>query len=222
MGRKQNQVWCLGSLTLATHPCIGRTYPTLSWHSAGRGELPNSRNQIILNDFSSLVDGELVTDPIALIIKPNDFFKCSGPIYQPLASFNNKITSTESSHYHDLDLIGQFVSGSVGGFVEVLSATVEFDVENSDLFSSPLVQQDGTLFSEARIRFFNPQLIGIEYFSEVISHTSTTLKVKILNMDANVYDVTGKCLYLVILIAGDIRKCKTLRFFQLGEKKCKQ
>ena len=150
----------------------------------------NGRNQIQLNDFSSLVDSELTIQPTALIIKPFDVFRVTGPIYQPLSSFNNKRTSTESSHYHELDLVGRFLDGEIGSFTEILSATVEFEVLNSDLFSSTIVQKDGTLFKDARIRFFNPQEVGVEYFSEVIEHTSTTIKVKLLSntdWDFNTY-----------------------------------
>jgi len=141
----------------------------------------NSRNKITLNDFSSLIDSEVVTDPMGLIIEPNDIFRLTGPIYQPLASFNNKITSTESSHYHDLDLVGSFVDGTIASFTEVLNATVTFEVSDSDLFNSSLIQKDGTLFAEARIRFWNPLEIGVEYFSEVIEHDTTTITVKLLN-----------------------------------------
>jgi hypothetical protein len=138
----------------------------------------NFRNRIELSDFSSLISSDT---PVALSIKPNDIFRITGPIYQPLASFNNKRTSVDSSHYHELNLIGGFVSGEVDSFVEVKNATVEFKVSESDSFSSSIIQQDGTLFKEARIRFFNPEQIGIEYFSEVIQHDSENFVVKLLN-----------------------------------------
>lgn len=141
----------------------------------------NSRNKIILNNFSSLIDPEEITDPIGLIIQPNDIFIASGKIYQPLSSFNNKITSIESNHYHDLSLVGGLVSGSISSFSEVLISTVEFIVSNTTLFNNTIVQQDGSLFYGGRIRFYNPLQIGIEYFSEIIYHTSTTIKVNLLS-----------------------------------------
>jgi len=141
----------------------------------------NSRNKIILNDFSSLINTEIITTPVGLIIGSDDVFRLTGPIYQPLSSFNNKITSTDSSHYHDLDLVGGFVSGSIASFEQVLNATVKFEVSDTSLFNNALVQKDGTLFKDARIRFWNPLEIGVEYFSEVVQHTATTMTVKLLN-----------------------------------------
>ena len=137
----------------------------------------NSRNTVYLNDFTSSTGDT----PIALSIKPNDLFRASGKIYQPLASFNNKKTSVDSNHYHKLDLIGEFMNGDIDSFVSTVDSVVEFAVSNSNIFSSTIVQKDGTLFSEARIRFYNPQQVGIEYFSEVISHDSSNIKVKLLN-----------------------------------------
>jgi hypothetical protein len=151
----------------------------------------NSRNRIELEDFSSLIETSEEDSnevPIALQIQPNDVFRSTGPIYQPLSSFNNKRTSTESNHYHELNLIGSFIDGEIGSFVNIASATVEFEVVNSDLFGSSIVQKDGTLFKGARIRFFNPEFIGIEYFSEVIEHTSTTMTVKLLNNNSWDFD----------------------------------
>jgi hypothetical protein len=141
----------------------------------------NSRNQIILEDFSGLISTEEGASPVALTIQENDSFRATGPIYQPLSSFNNKSTSTDTAHYHDLDLVGGFVDGSIASFTSVLSATVEFEVSDTTLFDSAIVQKDGTLFAEARIRFYNPQQIGVEYFSEVISFTATTITVKLVS-----------------------------------------
>jgi len=142
----------------------------------------NSRNQIVLNDFSDLLTSNDDQETYALLIDPNDYFRLTGDIYQPLSSFNNKRTSTDSSHYHDLELVGGFVKGSIDEFIENTASTVEFSVADTTNFNIDLVQKDGTLFEEARIRFFNPQDIGVEYFSTVISHTNNSITVKLLNI----------------------------------------
>jgi hypothetical protein len=151
---------------------------SVAFETIGMKLYQNFRNKIELKDFSSLITSGT---PVALFIKPNDIFRVTGPIYQPLATFNNRRTSVESAHYHELDLIGTFVEGVIDSFTTVKNATVKFEVGDSNLFSSSIVQQDGTLFKEARIRFFNPQQVGVEYFSEVIEHDSTSMTVKLLN-----------------------------------------
>jgi hypothetical protein len=143
----------------------------------------NSRNRVILNDFSSLIVSTDESEPtaIALSIQPNDTFRSVGPIYQPLASFNNKKTTTESAHYHELDLVGDYVDGTIASFDTILNDFVTFTVADTTLFDSALVQKDGSLFEGARVRFFSPTQVGIEYFSEVLSFTSTTMTVRLLD-----------------------------------------
>jgi len=137
----------------------------------------NSGNKIVLRDFSNLVSEGVY----GLIIQPNDAFQVVGQIYQPLPSFNNKKTTVNSGHYHDTELVGGIVSGAISSFVETGAAFVEFSVTDATLFDSAIVQQNGDLFEGGRIRFFNPQKIGVDYFTEVIEHSATSITVRRLN-----------------------------------------
>jgi hypothetical protein len=144
----------------------------------------NSKNTLILDNFQELI-GEI---SLANAIKANDSFSISGQVYQPLVSFNDKKTSENSFHYHETDLIGQFLKGNISSFISNENLIVEFEVSDSELFNSPLVQKDNSLFLGARIRFYNPQNIGVEYFSEVIEHSSNSIKVKLLKRSSWNFD----------------------------------
>ena len=135
----------------------------------------NSRNTIVLDNFENLTNLSIGNS-----IKPNDTFTASGEIYQPLPSFNNKKTSIETYHYHDIDTIGSFMVGDIDDFISSKNSIVEFTVSNSDLFNSFIVQKDNSLFRGGKIRFYNPNNIGIEYYSEIIEHSINSITVKIV------------------------------------------
>lgn len=138
----------------------------------------NSGNTIILNSYEDDLPDNVI---LGLSIKQNESFKVFGPIYQPLFSFNNKYTSTSDGHYHSIKLIGEFITGTIDSIVSSNSSSITFSVNNTVNFDKDIVQEDGTLFKGGTIRFYNPLEIGVEYFSEIISHTGSTITVKILS-----------------------------------------
>jgi hypothetical protein len=143
----------------------------------------NSRNTLTLDDFSNLTSFS-----IANSIDINDTFTISGEIYQPLPSFNNKKTSLELHHYHDVETIGSFMVGEIDSFINSENSIAEFLVSNSELFHTSIVQKNNSLFLGARIRFYNPNNIGIEYFSEVVDHSSNSIRVKIIKRSSWDFD----------------------------------
>lgn len=139
----------------------------------------NARNRIDLKFSSSTVQNV----PVALTFDQGDNVEIYGVIIKPLDTFVGRKTIFESDHNHDVDLIGDYVEGRIGGFANKTTALVDILVSESDLFGSTIVQKRGDLFENARIVFTNDESYNLRFETTVVSHDANSIKVQINDPD---------------------------------------
>ncbi len=151
----------------------------------------NSRNTIILEDFSSkLTDSQTVFSVISVA----DAFSLEGNMVIPLSSFDAKKTSIVDDHWHDVIMVEQIISGEIDYFADENGQIVTFTVDNVDGFDLPIVQHRYDLFKGGGIRFYNPLNINTEFFAEIVEHSMNSISVLVFNSSVwnfNQYD-SGK------------------------------
>jgi hypothetical protein len=128
-------------------------------------------------------DEDLVNLEPVFIFDDGDTFRLDGLLLNPLPGFANKKTSINSDHYHGVTMIDDIVTGKIKSFGDRNASFVEIEVEDTYNFDNPLVQLQGDLFENAQIVFTNEDSYNLRYVSEVVSHTATTITVRIKSLD---------------------------------------
>ena len=108
-----------------------------------------------------------------------DSFVLKGAMFEQLSGFSHLTTSLESGHYHGTEMVNAMITGEVQSFSNVNASYVDINVINTQNFNTPLVQLQGDLLEDAQIVFTTPQNINLRYVSDVISHTPTSIRVRI-------------------------------------------
>ena len=117
-------------------------------------------------------------------------FEIRSTAFEKLSSFNSKKTSTDLDHYHDLDLIGNFVSGDVSTLV-IDTAGTTVGISGVEGWNDKL-NLDSTLMNGARIRFYNPNIKGVSYYTTILDLTFTQMTVQTISSsawDASAYNL---------------------------------
>jgi len=142
-------------------------------------DLPSTRLVTDATIISNLKNSITIDTNGVLNYLDGDTFVIKGAMFEQAGGFSHLITSTESSHYHNVETVNSIVSGDIQSFSNVGSSYVDIVVTDTENFNIPIVQLQGDLFEDAQIVFTTPQNINLRYISEVISHTSTSIKVRI-------------------------------------------
>jgi hypothetical protein len=108
-----------------------------------------------------------------------DSFLIKGFSFEQLGGFSHLKTSLESGHYHNVETVNGVVSGSIQAFSNNNSSYVDIMVSDTYNFNIPLVEYSGDLLKDATIVFTNSESINLRYISEVVSHTSSSIRVRI-------------------------------------------
>lgn len=111
-------------------------------------------------------------------------FRVEGFNYQDVPNFDDRNTSIQLDHYHDTQMVNKIVSGEIATIVSTNGDIATFSVSNTSGFSDAIVQQRGDLFQDASIRYYNPLNNEVEFFGEVVSHTASTITVKVLSTNS--------------------------------------
>lgn len=162
--------------------------------------LNNGVAKIYSNDFNSItlypiedlvIESSSVTNntaipkqtvPAILLFQAGTTYFTSGFIMSALLSFNNKVTSNEIDHTHEVSLIDKKLTGTIVSFSNVSDSFVDMLVSDTNGFDDTFIQSNGNLLNGARISFYNNS--GNYWLSStVISHTSTTIRANIKNTD---------------------------------------
>jgi hypothetical protein len=122
----------------------------------------HTEDKIVLKTFSS--DFSL---PIGFSVA--DRFAIRGHTFDKLSGFDSKITSVESGHYHNLNLVGGFIYGEVNSFV-LTGKGVEMEVINVSGWKD-ILDIDSELMKGAIILFYNPNQVGVSYTAKIIEAT---------------------------------------------------
>ncbi|MFA7219272.1 MAG: sialidase family protein [Synergistaceae bacterium] len=150
---------------------------------AGENGVPiysNDGDKIILKPFN-------LSEVSPVNISIGDQFNVSGEGMSPVSSFNSKKTSVESAHYHDLELIGITITGDVDS-LSIASKGVTIAIDNVENWNA-ILDLENTLLEGARIRFYNPNIIGISFYSTVktISYSEMVIE----RISAGMWDSSG-------------------------------
>ena len=135
----------------------------------------NTKNSITIDSFTI---GDV---PDVFLFERGDSYEVDGVLFEKLPGFNNKLTSTNSDHYHALDLLNVVVSGDIDSFGTTDGSYVTFTVSNTVNFNNPIIQTswDTDIFKDAKIVFTNTDSYNLRFVSDVVSHTDTTLTVRL-------------------------------------------
>ena len=106
-------------------------------------------------------------------------FNSDGAAFNPLIIFNNKITTLNSSHYHDVSIIGSKIYGEIESFSNISSSYVDINVANTIGFNTPILLGSSTILTDAEIIFLNPEDQSQIIKSEIVSYTDTSIRVRI-------------------------------------------
>jgi len=106
-------------------------------------------------------------------------FVIEGAVFERLGGFGHKVTSQDSGHYHDVETVNAVTSGVIDSFAYRDSSYVVINVADTQNFNIPMVQLRGDFFHDAKIVFTTPESINMRYESEVVSHNSTSISVRI-------------------------------------------
>lgn len=145
---------------------------------------------IYSNDWQKITLNQTESSP--LDFTDGDYFKAYGLSMSPHPYFNNKETSIEDGHYHEVNVVGQTLSGLIASFsnANVLSSYVDINVSNvSSEFETDLVQRQGDLFYDAKIQFYNENDRRYYRESRVVSHDSSSIRVVV--EDPSQWDFTS-------------------------------
>jgi photosystem II stability/assembly factor-like uncharacterized protein len=148
----------------------------LNFTLTGAASLRNRTSAVIYSNLKNSIT--LYTDDV-LNYSKGDTFAIKGTFFEQLGGFSHLKTSEDSGHYHDANTVNAVVSGEILSFSNVNSSYVDINVTNTSNFNTPLVQYSGDLFEDAQIVFTTPESINLRYVSEVVSHTTTSIKVRI-------------------------------------------
>ena len=124
-------------------------------------------------------ESQLQNLSIVSVFQEGDAFRLNGILIRPLSGFSNKQTTTESDHKHEVEMVNEVVSGKIATFGFMNASYVDINVSDTDNFDLEIVQRQGDLFENAKIVFTNDDSYNLEYESEVISHTATSIRVRI-------------------------------------------
>jgi hypothetical protein len=139
----------------------------------------NTEDAIILEPFS--------TENLVLDFSIGDQFEVRGKMLQKLNSFNSKKTSIDLDHYHDLNLVGNVISGEI---VSILTNTTGTIISLTNVNGwNDILNADSTLAKDAIVRFYNPNFKGISFRTSILDLTQTQMVVTTLN--SAFWDVTG-------------------------------
>ena len=141
-------------------------------------ETESISNFTIISNLKNSITIRPASSSVAIFDNGNNFV-VNGVLFEQLPGFSHLKTSIDSDHYHDVSTVGNFTRGKIDSFVSDNSSYVTFTVSDTSNFDIPLVQLREDLFEDAQIVFTNPDSINMRYVSEVVSHTSTTLTVRV-------------------------------------------
>ena len=136
----------------------------------------NAASSVVYSNFNNEIT--LSTSDI-FDFSQGDSFVVKGASFIQRGGFSHMKTSTDSDHYHNANTVNNVISGSILYFSNNNASFVDIEVTDTKNFNIPLVQYNGDLLQGAQITFTNPQSISLRYDSEVVSHTSTSIKVRI-------------------------------------------
>jgi len=149
--------------------------------------LPNNATSVTIS--SNLKNSVTLDTNGILNYSKGDTFVIKGAVFEQLGGFSHLQTSIDSDHYHAANTVNAVVTGSISSFSNNNASCVDINVTDTTNFNIPLVQYRGDLFEDAQIVFTNPQAVNLRYISEVVSHTSASIKVRIKS--ASYWDFTA-------------------------------
>jgi hypothetical protein len=149
----------------------------------------NGASAVVYSNF----DNEIIVSTSDIFsFTQGDSFTAKGASFVQLGGFSHMKTSTESGHYHAANTVNNVISGAIQSFTNNNASFVDIVVTDTQNFNIPLVQYSGDLLQGAQITFTNPESIGLRYDTEVVSYTSTSIKVRIKSAsywDFSTYDL---------------------------------
>jgi hypothetical protein len=194
----------------------------------------NAQLQSVANQAKAggVSESQLYNLSPVFIFNVGDSFELGGMMFEQLPSFSNKETAISLDHYHDVTMVNNFVYGKIGSFGFRNASYVDINVIDAVNFNTALVQLPYPidLFKDAQIIFTNDESYNLRYVSEVISHTATTIRVRIKSssyisvgwkwqIDANNYGYTNGIYYddfivKTTYITGEINRGDTVIFVE--------
>jgi len=135
----------------------------------------NEFNIVLLNQINGINVSPLSIFNIGDLIS----FNSNGAAFNPLSIFNNKTTTINNSHYHDVSIIGNRIYGEIASFSNISSSYVDINVTNTIGFDTPILLGSSTILTDAEITFTNPEDQSQIIESKVVSYTDTSIRVRI-------------------------------------------
>lgn len=148
----------------------------LRWESIENANQTSITPLIITNDTNSITVAPVNGMSLSSVFNVGDRITPVGIAFKPLVGFNNQKTSKESDHYHDLELIGAILNGSIESFISQGSSMATILINSVNGFENELVQRSGELLKGAKILLSNSNEFGIKnVFGTIVSHTAETI-----------------------------------------------
>lgn len=137
-------------------------------------------------------ESQLNTLAPVFLFQPGDLIELEGSIVERLPGFANKRTSLDLDHYHTVETVGEFVSGTISSFGTHNASYVRFFVSDTQNFSNPLIQIDGSLLKDAKIIFTNEDSYNLRYESDVVENDATSITVRIKSQSFWNFDASDR------------------------------
>ena len=141
----------------------------------------HTKDVIVLKPFSS-------TFAPVLGFAISDRFNIRGNTFEKLNSFNTKKTSTDSDHYHTLNILSGLISGEVDA-ISLATTGATLTISDVSGWDASILDSDTTILSGAKIRFYNPNDVGVSYHTTV--NTATISQLNVVKLNSSMWNVSG-------------------------------
>ncbi|MCK9433746.1 MAG: hypothetical protein M0R32_02730 [Candidatus Cloacimonetes bacterium] len=115
------------------------------------------------------------TNPYSL--RTGDIISLQNTVMLPLMSFQGKVASKNLDHYHESELIGEFLHGNISS-ISLFGASFVDVVTNSESLNHQLLIDNPTLLAGKKILFCDSSDPRRSYRKEIVSIINDTIRVK--------------------------------------------
>jgi hypothetical protein len=136
-----------------------------------------SHLSILSNTNESIVVDIEKLPQAATVITSGDSFVIEGDMIRSVSGFDNRLTSADSGHYHEANVVGDVITGTLDSITDMGASYVTFRVIETSNFDIELVQRKSNLLKDAQIRFRTETSPLITYSTRIVEHTADTIKV---------------------------------------------
>lgn len=108
-------------------------------------------------------------DPASVMA--GDIVSIMSTVFSPVSSFNHRVTNIEADHYHEVELVGKLMRGSLSNFVFTAPNTVDLYVYNTEDLENMLFADNNSILNGEKIYLCDPNNPSVEYVETIVGIT---------------------------------------------------